>query len=260
MRLGIEVIPNWLINSLYVAIANIALTIIAFLLFIFPRFTNIGGKVCLLILLVVAVDAVLVIRDLFRSGTRVRAVIAVLFWFPVAFLFLMVMQWEGPLYTAVSGNPPVFDIRGLSGVCSVDVYGPEQENAEWFGDAIGLRWSIDHTLRFPFEATFKYGEVPLGFRQLTPAGNATAQTLSPDVTYKVVLGRCMGGPQYLSLHGNSISEYKPNPNICWGELKIPERESSAYVRVDCKTHQPLPMSQRAEARLKQYREKHIPAY
>jgi hypothetical protein len=70
----------------------------------------------------------------------------------------------------------------------------------------------------------------------------------------------MGGPQYLSLRGDVISEYKPNPNECWGELKVPERQNPAYVRVDCKTRQPLPMSDRAKERLEDYRENRIPFY
>jgi hypothetical protein len=247
-------------NSLFVSAVNVGFAAIAFVLFIFPRFTNIGGKICLLILLLAVVDIVLVLRDLFTSGTRGRAIVAVLLWLPVVFLFGMIMQWEGPLYVAASGDPPVFQARGLAGVCGVDIYGPEQEKAEWYDDDIGLLWSINHTVRFPFETTFKYGEVPSGFTQVTPAGMLPAPPLAPDVTYKVVVGRCMGLPQYLSLHGNVISEYKPIADVCWGELKVAERQSPAWVRVDCNTHHPLPMSTRAAERLKKYRENRIPFY
>ncbi len=224
-----------------------------------PRFTNVGGRLCLIILLLVAVDIVLVLRELFRSGTRLRAIVALLLWLPIAFLFLMIMQWEGPLYVAAGGNPPVFQIRGLAGVCSVDIYGPEQEKAEWDGDDIGEIWSIT-TDRFPFEAKFKYGAPPSGFKQVAPEITNAPPPLVPNVTYKLVVGRCMGGPQYLSLRGDVISEYKPNANECWGELKVPERQNPAYVRVDCKTRQPLPMSDRAKERLKEYRENRIPFY
>ena len=64
----------------------------------------------------------------------------------------------------------------------------------------------------------------------------------------------------MSLRGDVISEFKPNPNECWGELKVPERQNSAYVRVDCTTRQPLPMSDRAAERLREYRENRIPSY
>jgi hypothetical protein len=173
----------------------------------------------------------------------------------------MIAQWEGPLYVAVRGNPPQFQVRGLAGFCGLDIYGPEQDKAEWSGDDIGLIWSIDHTPgNFPFEAKFKYGELPYSFVQKTPAGRLFPAALDPNVNYKLVVGHCMGGPQYLSLHGDAITEYKPNSNACWGQLKVSERQNPAYVRVDCKTRQPLPMSSRAAERLKACRENRIPFY
>jgi hypothetical protein len=197
-----------LFNSLLVAGENVALASVAFLMFVFPRFTRIGGTLCLLIIVVLVFDAGLVVLDLFRSsGTRIRAVIAVLLWLPIAFLFLMMMQWEGPLYAAAEGNPPVFEVRGLSGICGVDVYSPVRGNAEWRDNNRRPLWSIHATARFAFEARFKYGEVPPGFQQITPGGNSSPPALDPNVTYRLVLGRCMGGPQYLSLHGDSISKY-----------------------------------------------------
>ena len=57
----------------------------------------------------------------------------------------MMVQWEGPLYLHVEGNPPVFEARGLSGFCGLDVYSPEQDKAEWLGDDIGLMWGINYT-------------------------------------------------------------------------------------------------------------------
>jgi hypothetical protein len=249
-----------LTNSLWVAAVNVAFAAGAFVSFILPRFTNVGRGLCVVILLLLAVDIVLVSRDLFRSGTRMRAIVALLLWLPVVFLFGMILQWEGPLYVAASGNPPRFQIRGLAGVCTLDVYGPEQEKAEWYGDDIGKLWSINHKVRFPFEVEFKYGDVPSGFEQVTPGIIKAPPPLDPNVTYKLVVGRCMGGPQNLSLRGDVISEYKSNPNECWGELKVPERQNPAYVRVDCKTRQPLPMSDRAAERLKEYRENRIPFY
>lgn len=251
-----------LTNSLSVAVVNVALAALAFMFFVFPRFTNVGGKLCLLIMLLVAMDVVLVVRDLFRSGTRGRAIVAVLLWLPILFLFAMILQWEGPLYVAAGGDPPVFQVRGLAGFCGLEIYDTERQRAEWPGDDIDLIWSINHVVRFPFEAKFKYGEVPSGFAQVTPSDNIFPQPLNPNEIYKLVLGRCMGGPQYLSLRGTIIAEYKPipNPNVCWGDLKVPERQDPAYVRVDCKTRQPLPMSKRAAERLKAYRENRIPYY
>lgn len=152
-----------LTNSLWVATVNVALAAVAFVCFIFPRFTNVGGKLCLLILVLAVADIVLILRDLFRAGARWRALVAPLLWLPILFLFAMIMQWEGPVYVSASGNPPVFQLRGLAGVCGVDIFGPEQEKAEWYSDDIGLLWSINHTIRFPFEARFKYGEAPAGF-------------------------------------------------------------------------------------------------
>lgn len=255
MTVGID----QLTNPLWVAAVNVALAVAAFVSFMFPRFMNVGDLLCPVILLLLAVDIALVLRDLFRSGTRRRAIVAVVLWLPIAFLFMMIMQWEGPLYVAASGNPPVFQIRGMAGVCSVDIYGPEREKAEWGGDDIGKLWRITAD-KFPFATEFKYGNPPSGFKQVTPGITNTPMPLDPSVTYKLVLGRCMGGEQYLSLRGDVLSEYKPDPNVCWGELKVPERQNPAYVRVDCKTRQPLPMSDRAKERLKDYRENRIPFY
>ena len=246
-----------LTNSLLLAAINVALVCLAFTLFVFPRFTFLGGMLFLAILSLLFIDLILVLCDLCRSGTRVRGVVAVILWLPILFLFAMINQWEGPLFVAARGDPPTFELRGLAGVCGVEIYGPEQENAEWYGDDIGLLWKIDHTLRFPFDAKFKYGEVPAGFAQVTPI---SPPPLDPNLTYKLVLERCMGGPQYLSLHRDVITEYKPNLKACWGPLKVPGRENPALVRVDCKSFQPLTMSERAQKRLKEYRENRIPFY
>src|SRR5437763_15257979 len=116
------------------------------------------------------------------------------------------MEWAGPLYAAASGNPPEIEGRGVAGICSVDVYGPEQVTTS-MAPTTHVLWSINHTLRFPFQTKFRYGEVPAGFEQITPGGNTSPPALSPDSTYKLVLGRCMGGPQYLSLHKDLISSY-----------------------------------------------------
>jgi hypothetical protein len=248
-------------SSLLVAVVNVGLAALAFALFMFPRFTAVGGLLFLLTLLFLILDVVLVLRDLWRSGTRIGAVFAVLLWLPIFFLFLMILQWEGPLYVALEHYPPHFQVRGLSMFCGLGIYGPEQENPEWFGDDIGLLWAIQHNSGpHPFEANFAYGEVPAGFVQQIPLERHTPPPLDPNVNYKLAVGRCMGGPQYFTLHGSAITEYKSNPNLCWGNLKVPERNSTVWVRADCNTHQPLPMSDRAKERLKAYLENRIPFY
>ncbi len=253
--------PNKLTNSLLVAAVNVALALLTFACFAFPRFIVAGGLLCILILPLFVFDIALVLRDLWRSGTRGRAVVAVLLWLPLLFLFGMIPQWEGPLYVAINGSPPQFQVRGLAMFCGLQVYSREQDNAEWYGDDIGLIWSVDYTPGyFPFEVTFKYGEVPSGFVQKIPTGNISPPLLDPNENYKLVVGPCMGMPEYFSLHGQAITGYKPDSNVCWGPLKIPERETAASVRVDCKSHQPLPMSKRAEERLKAYKENRIPFY
>jgi hypothetical protein len=249
-------------NSLLISAVNVALVAITFIFLVFPRFTRWAQFLSLVIVILTAIDVVLVLRDLWRSGTRGRAVGAIVLWLPVLFLVSMVNQWEGPLYASASGNPPGFQIRGAASFCGLEIYSPEQDKAEWYGDDIGLVWSIDHatTRHFPVNAEFTYGKVPPEFVQRIPAGNVLPPPLDPAVTYKVVMERCMGGPQNFSLRGLALAEYKANPDVCWGELKIAERQNPAWVRVDCKTHEPLSMSQRAKQRLQAYRENRIPSY
>jgi hypothetical protein len=55
-------------------------------------------------------------------------------------------------------------------------------------------------------------------------------------------------------------EYEASSNVCWGDLNVPKRHVPAYVRVDCKTREALPMSSRAQRRLEAYRENRIPFY
>jgi len=214
-----------------------------------------------LALLVLILDVALVLRDLWKSGTRARAIFAIFPWLPIFFLFLMILQWEGPLYVAVEHYPSHFQMRGLSMFCGLGIYGPEQENPEWFGDDIGLIWAIQHNSGpHSFEANFAYGEVPTGFVQQTPSTKLTPPPLDPNVNYKLAVNPCMGEPQYYTLHGSTIEEYESSPNVCWGNLKVPERNNTVLVRSDCNTHQPFPMSDRAKERLKAYRENRIPLF
>jgi hypothetical protein len=247
-----------LTNSLFVSEVNVAIAAWAFLCLVFPRFTIWGGRLCLLVLLLLVYDIILVLRDLFRSGTRGRAVFAIVLWLPVMFLLGMIPQWEGPLYVAVKGDPPTFEARGMAQFCGLEIYSPEHDKAEWQGDHIGLVWKFGNNPgHFPEAQRFAYGQVPSGFFQTTPAANLPPPPLDPALTYTLVVNRCMGGPQYLSLRGLALTPYKPNPDVCWGELKVPERQNPAWVRVDCKTHQPLPMSDRAKQRLEAYRENRV---
>jgi hypothetical protein len=62
----------------------------------FPRFTKWAQLLALLIVILAAIDVVLVLRDLWRSGTRLRAVGAIVLWLPLFFLISMVDVWEGP--------------------------------------------------------------------------------------------------------------------------------------------------------------------
>lgn len=249
-------------NSLLVSAANTALIAITLVFLIFSRFTEWARLLALLIVILAAIDVVLVLRDFWRSGTRLRAVGAIVLWLPLFFLISMVDVWEGPLYAATRGNPPHFEIRGAASFCGLEVYGPEQDAAEWSEDNIGLVWEIEPstTHHFPVNVQFAYGEVPFGFVQRFPASSVLPSRLDPTVVYKVVIERCMGGPQTFSLRRLAMTEYKANPNVCWGELKVSERQNPAWVRVDCRTKQPLPMSERAIQRLEEYRQSRIPYY
>jgi len=251
-----------MLNSLFVSAVNIALVAITFVFLVFPRFTNWARFVAWLVVILTAIDVVLVLRDLWRSGTRLRSVGAIMLWLPVLFLFSMLNQWEGPLYASTNGNPPFFQIRGAASFCGMEIFRPEQDKAEWNRDDIGLVWSIDHatTRHFPLDTEFAYGTVPPDFVQRFPANNAVPSPLDPTVTYKVVIERCMGGDQTFSLRALALTQYKANSHVCSGELKVAERENPAWVRVDCRTWQPIPMSQRANKRLQDYRENRIPFY
>jgi hypothetical protein len=58
-----------------------------------------------------------------------------------------------------------------------EVYGPEQDNAEWSEDNLGLVWSVGQaaTHHFPVSVEFTYGEVPADFVQRDlPSKNSTS--------------------------------------------------------------------------------------
>lgn len=248
-------------NSLFVSAANVAVAAVALVCFVVPRFTECGVLLLPLVFVLFLVDGLLVVRDLFLGPNRWRALGAVALWLPVLFVFAMIPQWEGPLYVHVKGTPPTFDMRGMAGACGLSIYGPEHDKAEWYEDDLGLVWSIENSPHhFPTTAELAYGDVPSGFTQTFPANNGKPSALDPTLSYKLVIGRCMGGPQYMSLRGMQLGQYKANPGVCWGELKVPERKNTAWVRVDCNSHQPLPMSERALRRLEAYRKNQISLY
>jgi hypothetical protein len=245
-----------LTNSLFASALTFCLGAAAFLCFVYPRFTYYGLTLSALIALLLVADAVLVLRDLWRPTTRARGIVAIWLYLPVLLLFGLMMQWEGPLYVAVEeGRGQTFQVRGLAGFCGLDVYSPEHNKAEWLGDDIGLVWSIEaHPQHWTTGSEFSYGSAPSGFKQTTPASGASPPPLDPDVTYALEVGRCMGGPEYYSLHGLSLAKSQSDPTVCWGDLKVAERRQPARVRVDCTTHQPFPMSERARERLKAYQQ------
>lgn len=251
-----------LTNPLLFAAANLALCVISFFFFFFPWFTGWGFWTGRLVLLVLLVTVALSVRGLWKRSFRGGALGALLLCVPVVLFFMFLMVWEGPLYASV-GKAGDFHVRGLADFCGLGIYGPEHDNPEWFSDDVGLIWSFEWTgqeSRFcPPQTHFSYGRAPSGFRQTTPADGVTPPPLDPNLKYTLVLNRGAGGPQNLTLRGWALSEYTTNSEVCWGQIPVPGRDP-AMVRIDCTNHKPLPMSQRAQARLKAYQEKRIVFY
>jgi hypothetical protein len=254
-----------LANSLLWSSGNVLLVVVTFLA-LRGRFTDWGLELVKVVLVGFLVTLVLSARDLWKRSTRGRAFLALLLCLPVLFLFSMLMQWEGPLYVVVKAGTPInFHIRGASGFYGLKIYGPEHEKAEWSDDDIGLVWDFDWRRhdKFPrMKAEFAYGMAPPGYVQGTPATNTPPLPLDPEMDYTLALQPGMGMPCYFTLHGNSISGVKGQfgPDVCWGSLGVSGRSIPAYVRVDCNTRNPLPMSQRAQNRLKAYQENRIAYY
>lgn len=257
-------VPSNLANSALVASVNLLLALTSFLCFIFPRFSDSGRRLIPVTFLILIVTAILFLRDVWRSGTRIRAILAFLLSLPVFAFYGILMVWEGPLYVAVKPGTPIrFHIQGPSGFHGLEIYGPDHRLAEWTGDDIGFvwgfAWSKAHSFP-PMELEFSYAELPLGFAQkAVPPGPASPPPLDPAVTYTLCVQPGMGMPEYYSLHGAQIGEYRADPSVCWGALAVKGR-SPATVRVDCVTRRPLPMSQRAIDRLKAYQERKLPYF
>lgn len=212
------------------------------------------------------VTVILSLPDLWKRTTRRRGFLALLLCLPVLLFFLQLVQWEGPLYMSVLAEEPIeFRIDGAAGFYGLALYGPEHQKAEWRGDDIGVVWSFNWNRygKFPLmKARVEYGVLPPGYVQTSPAGNTPPPPLDPEATYTLVLDPAMGMTQYRILHGHLISETRTEfgSNVCWGPLNVPGRSDPAYVRVDCNTHAPLPMSKRAQDRLKAYQEKRLAFY
>ena len=109
---------------------------------------------------------------------------------------------------------------------------------------------------------FAYGTSPHGYSQKAPLLGEAASPLDPNVNYTVVVQPAMGMPEYFTLHHGSLTKAEDEyaASVCWGPLNVPERRDPAYVRVDCQTKKPLPMSERGQARLKAYQEKRVVSY
>lgn len=179
--------------------------------------------------------------------------------------FGLLSVWEGPLYVSVTGSPlPEFQIDGAAGFYGLQIYSQEHSKAEWREDDIGLVWSLEWQRRNvfpPMRLRFGYGILPIGYSQKAPL-IGVAPALNPEVTYTVVIQPAMGTPEYFTLHGKSLvkADDEYTSSVCWAPLSVPGRTDSAYVRVDCETKKPLPMSQRGQARLKAYQERRLIDY
>jgi hypothetical protein len=251
-------------NSALVASVNLLLAIAAFLSFIFPRFSGWGLGLIPITVLILMIAGLLILRDLWKTGTRLRAVFAVLLCLPVVMLYMILAVWEGPLYVVAEVTAPLrLRIQGPAGVHGLEIYGPDHQQAEWTDDDVGLVWRFEwsDSRRFPpMKVDFSYGQPPAGFDQkIVPPGSMSPPPLDPNLTYTLLVQPGMGMPEYFSLHGGQITRSKPDPKICWGGLTVPDR-APAIVRVDCVTRKSLPMPQRALDRLKAYQERRIPFY
>lgn len=253
-------IASHLSNSAVIAFFNLLFGVAALLSFLYPRFTSVGLVLVRATFIVLVSAAVLAIRDLLRSGTRLRALLALALCVPVLMLYALLAVWEGPLYVAAKGAKTTsFEILGASGLYGFKIYGPDRRLAEWSSDEVGLLWGFesDHSERFaPTKLEFTYGVAPRGFRQILTA-SPIPTALDSATTYTLRVQPAMGMEEVYSLHAATITAYQPDLSICWGPLPV-EARPAATVRVDCATHQPLPMTSRGLERMKAYRDGKIP--
>jgi hypothetical protein len=251
-------------NLAFVASVNLILAITSFLCFVFPRFSPWGRRLIPVTFIILILTGILFLRDVWRSGSRTRALLALGLCLPVLALYGILMVWEGPLYVGVKpGTPMRFQVRGPSGFFGLEIYGPDHHLVEWTSDDIGFVWGLawNKSPAFPpMDSEFSYGELPAGFAQKTSElGPASLPVLDATATYTLVVQPAMGMPEYYSLHDGLIGKYEADPSVCWGALAVDGR-TPATVRVDCVTHKPLPMSQRARDRLQAYQEHRLPYF
>ncbi len=245
-----------LVSSLPWGLANLALATATFVAFDTVRFSGVGMWLLRLSFVGFVGTAVLAIVDLFRSGTRWRGFVTLLLCLPVLAFFGLLTVWESPLYVSVTGSTlPAFQIDGPAGFYGLEIYSPEHSNAEWLGDDIDVIWSFQWPKQNAFPPTrtrFTYGTLPTGYTQKEPPIDP-APTLNPDTTYTVVVEPAMGEPENFTLRGKSLTKADGEfaASVCWGTLNVPGR-NPASVRRNCETKKPLAMSERAEARLKNY--------
>lgn len=201
-------------NSAIIALVNLALATSAFFSFVFPRFSNWGFSIIRVILLLLIATVCLCARDLWQSGTRGRAVLALLLCLPVVFLFGELTVWEGPLYISAEPTmPPKFHVRGPSGFWGLKILrsGPAAPTSS--SDGIEWVWTIEWTnvQRFPpMQLEFSYGTPPPGYQ-----GWTAPPPLDPKVTYTLIVRPAMGSATCYSLLGARIKEYNyPYPDVC----------------------------------------------
>ena len=244
-------------NSATVASINLLLGLAAFLCLLFPRFTDWGLKIISVTFFAVILTAILFLRDLWNSGSRLRALAGLLLSLPMLLLYGLLAVWEGPLYVTTKGEAPImFRVQGAAGFHGFEIYGPDTRRAEWTSDEVGFIWGFawESPRQFPpMKLEFSCGTVPRGFQEKKSMLAVALLVLDPEVTYTLHLQPAMGMPEYYSLHGSQIAEYKPDLTVCWGSLPVGGRPP-ATVRVDCATRKPLPMSRRGMDRIRDYQQ------
>jgi hypothetical protein len=196
-------------NSAFVAFINLLLAVVAFIGFVYPRFSNWGFGLVRVIAVLLVVTCCLFLRDLWRSGTRGRAALAFCLSLPIVFLFGELTVWEGPLYVSAKPTTPLtFQVRGPAGFWGLKIL---RQASEMAGDNAELVWQIDWTnvRRFPpMQLEFSYGVPPPGFQ-----GWTAPPPLDPNATYTLIVKPAMGINRCYSVHGGRIAEYDPYPTI-----------------------------------------------
>jgi hypothetical protein len=190
-------------SSLLWALGTLAFTTVTFLALYIVRFSGIGIWLVKFVFLGLLGTVLFSIRDLCRSRTRGRSLLAFLVCLPVLMFFGLLTVWEGPLYVSVTNSRiPEFQVDGAAGFYGLRIYGPEHQKAEWRGDDVGLVWSFDwQGNRFPpMGLRFAYGVLPPGFLQRAPLSGVVPPPLDAEVSYTVVVEPGMGMPEHFTLH------------------------------------------------------------